>query len=99
MKYDVAHLSFGKHVEFCFLDTGELDTYLNVIIRQSGWPETADSVCVCVKISIRGKSLRTRPGPWLKKGKGPPPLWQTSAFVLRPMETSNLCLTHRKGQA
>lgn len=55
--------------------------------------------CMCAKISIRGKSLRTRPGPWLKKGKGPPPLWQTSAFVLRPMETSNLCLTHRKGQA
>lgn len=47
MKYDVAHLSFGKHVEFGLLDTEERDTYLNVIIWQSRWPETADSVYVC----------------------------------------------------
>lgn len=49
--------------------------------------------------SIIGNSLRTRPGLQLKKSRGPPPLWQTSAFALRPVEISNLCLTCRKGQA
>lgn len=68
-------------------------------------------LCVCVGVcwggggwglqrenSIIGNSLRTRPGLQLKKKQGPPPLWQTSAFALRPVEISNLCLTCRKGQ-
>lgn len=56
-------------------------------------------MCVERQNSIRGNSSGTRPGLWLKKRPGPPLLWQTSAFALRPSEISNLYLTHGKGQA
>lgn len=60
-----------------------------------------ETVCVCV-CAERIPSEGTLLGPDLVsswKRQGPPPLWQTSAFALRPVEISNLCLTRRKGQA
>lgn len=64
--------------------------------------ETVDSMCVCCVCADRIPSEGSLSGPDLVsswKRQGPSPLWQTSAFALRPVEISNLCLTCRKGQA
>lgn len=60
--------------------------------------KTVCCVCVCREFHQREPS---REQTWSldERRQGPPPLWQTSAFALRPVEISNLCLTCRKGQA
>lgn len=67
------------------------------IVRTAGVYEWA---CVCRKTEFHQREL-SGDQTWslAQKRPGPPLLWQTSAFALRPSEISNLCLTHGKGQA